>query len=179
MHARNSFNEKKKCQFFEAYTYVIVNAKIYTGKYLVIMESSIVEFHQDFYIPEIKKLAFHLPHVCIIGTHKCSNTCKEAFDHSSYFQEVFCHRDDEERVVAIFSHQIQYEYYGGNRYVSIYGITLEHFSATDQETYSYSLHIRTRHAVFHSFMSDNKKRDVDTTSAHRKRIIELLKKSKI
>ena len=48
------------------------------------------------------------------------------------FQDVLCRRDYAERVVAIFANQIQYEYYGGNRYVSIEGIELEHLSAAPQ-----------------------------------------------
>ena len=38
------------------------------------MELSMVEYRQDFYIPAIHKLAFHLPHVRIIGTHHFGNT---------------------------------------------------------------------------------------------------------
>ena len=44
-------------------------------------------------------------------------------------QYVLCCRDYAERVVDSFDHQIQLEYYGGNRYVSIEGIVLENFSA--------------------------------------------------
>ena len=88
---------------------------------------------------------------------------------------VFCRHDYEEYVGASFAHQIQYEYYAGNRYVSIEGITLEHFSATYQKISSYSSHSRTLNAVFHSFISDNSKQYAATTAAHSKRIIELLK----
>ena len=41
---------------------------------------------------------------------------------------MLCRRDFADRLVASFSHQIQSEYYGVNRSVSIEGITLEHFS---------------------------------------------------
>ena len=54
-------------------------------------------------------------------------------------------------------------------YVCIEGIALEHFSETDQEKYSYSLHICTSHAMFHSFLSYNSKQDAATTAAHRKK----------
>ena len=33
-------------------------------------------------------------------------------------------------MVASFAHQIQYEYYGGNQYFPIEGISLDHFSAS-------------------------------------------------
>ena len=70
------------------------------------MESSIVEFHQDFFITEIKSLAFHLSHVRIIGMHHCGNTRQEAFKHRSYIRYVLCRHDYSGRVVAIFAHQI-------------------------------------------------------------------------
>ena len=107
------------------------------------MESSIVGFHQDFYIPEIQKLAFHLPHVRILGTHHCGNTIREVFKNCLSFQYVLCYFNYVERVVAIFGRLIQYKYYGGNSSVSIEGIPLEHFSYTDQKTSLSYLHSRT------------------------------------
>ena len=62
--------------------------------------------------------------------------------------------------------------------MSIEGIALEHFSNTDQETSSSALHIRTRHSVFHFFLSDNSKQDAATTAAHNKIIIEISEKQK-
>ena len=53
--------------------------KIYTRKELVIMETTISNFHTSFYIPEIQKLAFHITHVQILGTSKCGDSCRTAF----------------------------------------------------------------------------------------------------
>ena len=72
VHVRWPFNEKEQCHLCEAYTYVIVTAKVYTRKELEIMYS-IVYFHQYLYIPTIQKLVFHLPQVRILGTHQCVN----------------------------------------------------------------------------------------------------------
>ena len=83
-----------------------------------------MDFHQDFYITAMQKLAFNLPHVRIIETNHCGNTLREAFKRRSYFQDVLCCRDYSKYVVARFSHQIQYEYYGGNISVSIEGVAL-------------------------------------------------------
>ena len=58
---------------------------------------------------------------------------QEALKRPSYFQYVLYHHDYAENVVAIVTHQIQYEYYSGNRSVSIEGTALENFSTTDQE----------------------------------------------
>ena len=113
-------------------TDTIVAEKLYTRKELVIMESSIVEFNQDFYIPEIQKLAFHLPYVRILGMHHCGNKRQEKFMRCFDFQDMLWCRDYAEHLVAIFSYQIQSEYYGDNILVWIEGIELEHFSTTDQ-----------------------------------------------
>ena len=88
--------------------------------------------YPSFYIPEIQKLYFHLPHVRIIGTHHCGNTRREAFKRHILFQYVLCNWYYYVRVVSIFAHQIKSKYYGGNIYVSIAGSELEHFSSTTQ-----------------------------------------------
>ena len=56
---------------------------------------------------------------------------RTSFKRRGSFQDVLCHRDYSERV-ASFDNQIQSKYYGGNRSVSIEGISLEHFSAAPQ-----------------------------------------------
>ena len=80
---------------------------------------------------------------------------------------MLCFHDYAERVIASFYHQIQSEYYGENRSVSIEGIALEHFSALPQTEISSSTKPCTRHAVFHYFLSDDRKQDAATTTAHR------------
>ena len=53
-----------------------------------------MDFHQDFYIPSNKKLAFNLTRVHILGTHHCGKKRREAFKRRSYFQDVLYRRDD-------------------------------------------------------------------------------------
>ena len=108
------------------------STKIYTRKELVMMETTISKFHTSYYIPAIKKLAFHLPHVRILGTNHCGEMRRTAFKRRELFQDVLCHRDYDERLVSSFVNQIQSEYYGGNISVSIEGIALENFSAAPQ-----------------------------------------------
>ena len=103
--------------------------KIYTRKELVMMETTISEFRTSIYIPDIQKLAFHLPHVCILGTNHCGAMRRIAFKQRELFIYGLCCRDYSERIVAIFANQIQSEYYDGNISVYIEGITLERFSA--------------------------------------------------
>ena len=72
-------------------------------------------------------LAFHLPHVRILGTNHCGEIRHTAFKRREWFQDVLCRSDYAERVVARFANQIQSEYYGGNGSVYIEGIALGHF----------------------------------------------------
>ena len=73
-------------------------------------------------------------------------------------QDVLCHRDYAERVVASFAHQIQSEYYGGNRAVSIEVIVLEKFSEPTHTESAATAKELTHHAMFYSFcmMAENK-----------------------
>ena len=90
------------------------------------METTISDFHTSFYIPAIQNLAFHLPHVGILGKNHCGEMRRTAFKQGELFQDVLCRRYYAERLVAIFANKIQSKYYGGNRSVSMQGITLKH-----------------------------------------------------
>ena len=69
-----------------------------------------------------------------------------------------------ERLVSIFTRQVQCEYCGGNISLYIEGIVLEQFSTFKQlVVLSYSGDL-SWHAVFHSFSSDEIKQDAGTTS---------------
>ena len=73
------------------------------------METSIVGFHQCFYILAIQKLAFNLLHVHMIGTRHCGNTRRDVFKRHLSYQYILCRRDYAEFVIAIFAHQIESE----------------------------------------------------------------------
>ena len=92
---------------------------------------------------------------------------------------MLCHCDYAEILVASFSHQIQSEYYGGNKYVFIEGIALELFSATTEIETATTQYTHTRHAVFRYFLYYDSKKYAVTTTAHRKNIIELMKQLNI
>ena len=98
-----------------------------------------------------KNLSFHLPQVHIIGNNHCVNTLREAFKRRNANQFLLSRRDYYERWLSSSAHQIQSEYYGGNRSVSIEYIVLEHFSARTHIETEGTPQARTRHAVFHSF----------------------------
>ena len=63
--------------------------------------------------------------------------------------------------------------------MSIEGIALENFSAAPQEDINSTTPSRQRHAVFHHFLSDYRKQDAATTTAHSKRLISLLKNKQV
>ena len=113
------------------------------------METYIADFHISFYISEIQKVVFHLPHICILGTNHCGNTRCEAFKGHSAKQDVLSCCDYAEIVVASFAHQMQSEYYDVNISVSIEGIALDQFSEPTNTETERTPQSRTRHAVFH------------------------------
>ena len=71
------------------------------------MKTTIYNFHTIFYIPKTQKLAFHIPHVQILGKNHCGEYCQTAFKRRESFQDVLCCRDYAERLVASFPHQIK------------------------------------------------------------------------
>ena len=76
---------------------------IYTRKELAMMETTISNFHTSFYIKAIKKLAFHITQVQILGTNHCSESRRTAFKRRESFQDMLCRRDYAERVITSFS----------------------------------------------------------------------------
>ena len=62
------------------------------------METKISDFHTIFYIPSIQKLAFHLPHVCMLGTNQCGEMRRTAFKQRELFQDVIFRCDYAESV---------------------------------------------------------------------------------
>ena len=71
------------------------------------MGTTISNFHTSFFILEIHKLAFHIPHVQIMGENHCGESRQTAFKCRESFQDVLCRRDYDERVVDSFANRIQ------------------------------------------------------------------------
>ena len=70
-HGKIPLKKKKICYMCKQESSSYVSTKIYIIKELVMMETTISHFHTSFYITAIQKLAFQLPHVCILGTNHC------------------------------------------------------------------------------------------------------------
>ena len=81
--------------------------KLYTIKELVMTETTISDFNISFYIPSIQKLAFRLTHVHILGKNNCGEMRRTSFKRRELFQNVLFCRDYADRLVSIFSNQIQ------------------------------------------------------------------------
>ena len=92
---------------------------------------------------------------------------------------MLCCRYYSERIVSSFDHQIQSEYYGVDRSVSIEGISMEHFSALPDTGMNSSTKSCPRNSVFHYFLLDDSKQDAYTTTSHINCFIELPKERKL
>ena len=106
IHGRILLRDKNICSMCKQEYSPDKSTKIYTRKELVMMETTIYDFHTSFYIPSIQKLAFHLPHVRILRTNHCGELRQTAFKRRELFQDVLCRRDYAERVLASFANQI-------------------------------------------------------------------------
>ena len=80
-HGRLLFTDNKSCRKCQQHNVSGKSTELYTRKYLVMMETTISNFHTSFYIPEIQKLAFQIPHVQILGKNHCGDPRQTAFKH--------------------------------------------------------------------------------------------------
>ena len=71
--------KKKTCSMCSTVSETDTTEKIYTQKELVLLETYITTFYYKFCVMEIQKLAFHFPHVRILGNHQCDKKYCEAF----------------------------------------------------------------------------------------------------
>ena len=93
IHVRLSLKDKNICSVCKQESSPDKSTKVYTRKELVMMATNISDFHTSFCIPAIQKLAFHLPHVRILGTNHCGEMQRTAFKRRELFQDVICRRD--------------------------------------------------------------------------------------
>ena len=64
------------------------------------METTISNFHTSFYIQGIQKLAFHIPHVQILGTNHRGDSRQTVFKRRKSFKDVLCLCDYAESVLS-------------------------------------------------------------------------------
>ena len=143
-------DKKKNCMCKQEYL-SDKSTKIYIRKELVMMETTNSDFCTSFYIPAIQRLAFHLPHVRILGTNHYGELRHTSFKRRELFQDALCCRDYYYRLVANFARIIQSEYYGENISLSIDCIALEHCSVLPKANINSTTPSCQRHSVFHYF----------------------------
>ena len=73
----------------------------------MLLETSLPEFHEKFYITEMQKLELCLPRVYILGTHNCVKELREKFKCRGNLHDVLCWSEYSEWVVSVFSFLIQ------------------------------------------------------------------------
>ena len=145
---------------------------IYKRTELVLCNTSITKFHEEFYKPTIEKLAYHLAHVKILGTYHIGLTRREALLRRQDKKDIKTRRDFADRLVAAFAAEIQSEHFGGNQSLSMEGIAMEYV-----ETSTELNGLNNVKGEFHSFLSDDSDQDAATTAAHTEKFISLLLES--
>ena len=105
------------------------SVKIYTRKDFVLFNENANTFHVKYYQPAIEKLAYHIPHVCILGTNHIGKTRREALEKGQSDYDVKLRRDYAERLTTALIHQIQSQHFGGKNTLSMEGIALEYIAS--------------------------------------------------
>ena len=105
----------------------------------------------------------------ILGTNHCGEMRRTTFKRRELFQDVLCRRDYAERVLAIFSDQIQSEYYGRK----------STFQSSTTGRYQFIYTVISTACSISLFLSENTKQDASTLTAHSKGLISLLKNQQI
>ena len=162
----------KECQQCNDDNLVGKPGKISTRKHLTKKETSIQEFHNQYYLPSLEKYAYHLPHVQVLGKHHCSKLRHDAFlDNPS---SLFTKRDYADRLQTAFSMEIQSDHFGKQRSLSMEGSTIE-YHLTNLKVQSNNLRNKMTTTEFHSHLADESTQDSATTHEHMKEMINNLK----
>ena len=132
-------------------------------------------FLKEHYLPAMEKLAYHRPHVQILGKDHCAGARRVAFRHRP---SVRTRRDYAERLAAAFNLEAQHEHFGNSRSLSIEGSSVETFCAAAVDAYRagvWRMDESDLKMVFHSHFSDDSRQDAATTHAHMVVLFEHLK----
>ena len=77
------------------------STRIYTRKELVMMETTIPNFHTSFNIPSVYRLEFYLQHIQILGTNNCCDSRRTSFKRRESFQDMPYLHDYAKRAVTV------------------------------------------------------------------------------
>jgi len=141
--------------------------KIRTKKELTRKTTSIGEFHETWFEPAVEALAYHWPHVTMLGKRHCGKCRREAF--TQKIRDVFRRRDNAERLKALFNWEIQSSHFGNNRDLSMEGSSIEFIPREAWQRYCDTGKLPDKKDVimhFHSHLADDSMQDAFTTHAH-------------
>ena len=136
--------------------------KITKRKEITSVETSIHKFHNDVYIPMLKRYRYHIALVNILSKHHCKKMRFETFCKRNNW--MFSERDYAERLVKQLDGEIQSDHFGDNATLSIEGCTLQYhkpISPDDGEEKDSIIAFD-----FHSHFADFSKQDAATTFEH-------------
>ena len=85
-----------------------------------------MDFNSEYFIPEIENLAFHFPHVYILGKKHCEGKQHDIF--VSQHNNFDCKRSrDYAEICQVLSEQVHSQYFYGCKYIYIEGVALGHY----------------------------------------------------
>eukprot|EP00966_Prymnesium_polylepis_P330743 7386355-Prymnesium_polylepis.1 len=152
--------------------------KIRTRKQLTqILNVPIGTFHAEYYLPALKKLAYHRPHCTILGKNFCGAERLAAFKRKP--AAIRTRRDYAERLAAAFNLEIQCDHFGNGRSLSMEGSAVETFCASAVAALKngvWQMSDDDLRMVFHSHLSDDSRQDAATTHAHMKALFKQLRR---
>ena len=157
-----------KCSLAVENNLLEVPEKISKRKEITLMETSIEKFHNDVYVPYLKKYKYHIFLVTLLSKNHCKKMRCDAFEENKNW--FLSERDYAERLVKELDGEIQSEHFGDNSTLSIEGCILQyHLNHNKRKQASEDKSIRMD---FHSHFADFSKQDAATTFEHMSKMIE-------
>jgi hypothetical protein len=157
--------------------------KLSTRKPLTFLTRTIGEFHSVYHVPMVKKLAYHIAYVRILGNNHCGN---ERLLAACLSHEVRVRRDYADRWKAEFTDEAQMEHFGNSRNLSIEGVSVESIAQATLQMYQEGVEagkskeellamvLERMELAFHCHLSDLSKQDASTTHEHMYVLMKLL-----
>jgi len=164
----------KSCLACEAMPPESKKGKVRTKRELTRLTKPIGVFHQEHFKDAMENLAYHWPHVTILGKHCCGKSRTDAFV-ENFLTDVGTVRDFAERLKAAFDKEVQSTHFGNNRDLSMEGCAVKHIPKDAvARIESQGGKPREDDVVihFHSHLSDESPQDAFTTHEHMKTLIE-------
>lgn len=161
----------KTCPSCENMTGGGKKGKVRTKKELTQLTKPIGVFHEEYFKIAMENLAYHHPHVTMLGKRFCGKLRTEALLEN--VTDVATIRDYAERLKAAFNGEIQTTHFGNNRDLSMEGCAVKHVPQETVESLDEGQKPSEDDIAinFHSHLSDESAQDAFTTHDHMKTCI--------